>query len=148
MTSSLSYRKPIKNVWGWLEEITLTKSPSNSFSEEEWGHFNAYTLHKALSMNLNYLDIANLAQKFNPQDKSQIYSFYKEFIPKKKTWSKWIKSQMKSPNKELVEHLSFYFETSKREAISHIKLLDKPEILRILHNVGIDEKEAKKLLKK
>ena len=115
-------RKPIKNIWGWLEEITLTKSPNTSFS--------------------------NLAQKFNPQDKSQIYSFYKEFIPKKKTWSKYVKSQVKSPNKELVEHLSSYFETSKREAISYIKLLDKSNILRILHNMGIEEKEAKKLLKK
>ena len=55
-------KKPIKNVWGWLEEITLTKSPTNSFTEEDWGQFNAYTLHKALSMNPNYLEIANLAQ--------------------------------------------------------------------------------------
>lgn len=141
-------KKPIKNVWGWLEEITLTKSPTNSFTEEDWGQFNAYTLHKALSMNPNYLEIANLAQKFPPQSKSQIYAFYKEFIPKKKTWSKWVKSQIKTPNKELIEHISSYFETSKREAISYIELLDKPEIIRILHNVGIEEKEAKKLLKK
>ena len=141
-------KKPIKNVWGWLEEITLTKSPTNSFTEEDWGKFNAYTLHKALSMNPNYLEIANLAQKFPPQNKSQIYAFYKEFIPKKKTWSKWVKSQIKTPNKELIEHISSYFETSKREAISYIELLDKPEIIRILHNVGIEEKEAKKLLKK
>lgn len=141
-------KKPIKNVWGWLEEITLTKSPTNSFTEEDWGQFNAYTLHKALSMNPNYLEIANLAQKFPPQNKSQIYAFYKEFIPKKKTWSKWVKSQIKTPNKELIEHISSYFETSKREAISYIELLDKPEIIRILHNVGIEEKEAKKLLKK
>ena len=141
-------KKPIKNVWGWLEEITLTKSPTNSFTEEDWGQFNAYTLHKALSMNPNYLEIANLAQKFPPQSKSQIYAFYKEFIPKKKTWSKWVKSQIKTPNKELIEHISSYFETSKREAISYIELLDKSEIIRILHNVGIEEKEAKKLLKK
>ena len=141
-------KKPIKNVWGWSEEITLTKSPTNSFTEEDWGQFNAYTLHKALSMNPNYLEIANLAQKFPPQSKPQIYAFYKEFIPKKKTWSKWVKSQIKTPNKELIEHISSYFETSKREAISYIELLDKSEIIRILHNVGIEEKEAKKLLKK
>ena len=141
-------RKPIKNIWGWLEEITLTKSPNTSFSNEEWELWNSYMVHRFLSMNKNYLDVVNLAQKFNPQDKSQIYSFYKEFIPKKKTWSKYIKSQVKSPNKELVEHLSSYFETSKREAISYLKLLDKPEIIRILHNIGIEEKEAKKLLKK
>ena len=99
-------------------------------------------------MNPNYLEIANLAQKFPPQDKSQIYSFYKEFIPRKKTWSKWVKSKVKLPNKELIELLSSYFQISKRESISYIEMLDKPNILRILRNVGIEEKEAKKLLKK
>jgi hypothetical protein len=99
-------------------------------------------------MNHNYLDIVNLAQKLNPQNKSQVYSFYREFIPRKKTWSKYIKSQSKQYNKELTEHMASYFKVSKRETISYLDILDKPEILRILHNIGIDEKEAKKLLKK
>jgi len=141
-------KKSIKNIWGWLEEITLTKSPSDSFSDGDWDIFNSYMVHRFLSMNQNYLDVVNLAQKLNPQNKSQVYSFYREFIPRKKTWSKYIKSQSKQYNKELTGHMASYFKVSKRETISYLDILDKPEILRILHNIGIDEKEAKKLLKK
>ncbi len=141
-------KKEIKNIWGWLDEITLTKSPVDSFSDKDWDIFNSYMIHRFISMNQNYLEIANMAQKLNPQNKSQVYSFYREFIPRKKTWSKYVKSQSKQPNKELTEHIASYFKVSKRESISYLDILDKKEILSILHNIGIDEKEAKKLLKK
>lgn len=140
-------RKEITNIWGWLDEITLKKSPVSSFTEKEWDIWNSYMVHRFLSMNKNYLEVANAAQKFSPQDKSQIYSFYKEFIPRKKTWSKYIKSQVKQPNKELIETLASYFEVSKREVISYLDILDKKEITRILNTLGIEDKEAKKLLK-
>ena len=29
-------KKEIKNIWGWLEQITLIKSPVSSFSNKEW----------------------------------------------------------------------------------------------------------------
>ena len=140
-------RKEITNIWGWLDEITLKKSPVSSFTEKEWDIWNSYMVHRFLSMNQNYLEVANAAQRFNPQDKSQIYSFYKEFIPRKKTWSKYVKSQVKQSNKELIEILASHFEVSKREVISYLNILDKKEITRILNTLGIEDKEAKKLLK-
>ena len=140
-------KKEIKNIWGWLEQITLIKSPVSSFSNKEWEEWNSYMVHRFLSMNQNYLDTVNIAQRFNPQDKSKIYSFYKEFIPKKKTWSKYIKNQFKVPNKELIEKLSLYYGVSKREVKDYIPLLAKSELLQILGEMGINEKDAKKLLK-
>jgi hypothetical protein len=141
-------KKEIKNIWGWLEQITLMKSPISSFSKKEWEVWNSYMIHRFLSMNVGYLDVVNLAQKFNPQDKSQIYSFYKEFIPKKKTWSKYIKSQIKPSNKELIDKLSSYYKVSKREVVSYIPLISNSELIQILGEMGVNEKEAKKIIKK
>jgi hypothetical protein len=140
-------KKEIKNIWGWLEQITLIKSPVSSFSNKEWEEWNSYMIHRFLSMNQNYLETVNVAQRFNPQDKSKIYDFYKEFIPRKKTWSKYIKNQFKVPNKELIEKLSLYYGVSKREANDYIPLMVKSELLQILSEMGINEKDAKKLLK-
>jgi hypothetical protein len=140
-------KKEIKNIWGWLEQITLIKSPVSSFSNKEWEEWNSYMVHRFLSMNQNYLETVNVAQRFNPQDKSKIYDFYKEFIPRKKTWSKYIKNQFKVPNKELIEKLSLYYGVSKREANDYIPLMAKSELLQILSEMGINEKDAKKLLK-
>jgi hypothetical protein len=140
-------KKEIKNIWGWLEQITLIKSPVSSFSNKEWEEWNSYMVHRFLSMNQNYLETVNVAQRFNPQDKSKIYDFYKEFIPRKKTWSKYIKNQFKVPNKELIEKLALYYGVSKREANDYIPLMAKSELLQILSEMGINEKDAKKLLK-
>ena len=140
-------KKEIKNIWGWLEQITLTKSPSSSFSNKEWEIWNSYMVHRFLSMNFKYLQTVNLAQKFNPQDKSKIYDFYKEYIPRKKTWSKYIKNQKKLNNKELIEKLALYYGVSKREANDYIPLIARSELLQILGEMGINEKDAKKLLK-
>ena len=46
-------------------------------------------------------------------NKKKIYSIYKEFIPKNNKWNKYIKSNTKEPNKELVEVLTKYFSCSK-----------------------------------
>ena len=93
-------KKQIKNIFGWLEEITVNKSPLSSISDESWDTWNSYMVHRYVSMNQDYVDIANLVQKINPQNKKQIYSIYKEMIPKRKMWLKYIKNEAKKEQKE------------------------------------------------
>ena len=76
-----------------------------------------------------------------------IYSIYREFIPKNNKWSKYVKSKVKQPNKDLVEHIKGYFECSSKEAKEYINILATPEIGRILTNRGLNKKEIKPLLK-
>ena len=86
-------------------------------------------------------------QEILPQDKKKIYSIYKEFIPKNNKWNKYIKSKIKQPNKDLVDHIRDYFKCSSKEAKEYIYILDKPKINRILTNRGLNKKELKILLK-
>ena len=82
-----------------------------------------------------------------PQNKKEIYSIYKEYIPKNNKWSKYIKSSNKEPNKDLVNHLKDYFKVSNREVKDYLKILAPQEIHRILTDRGLDKKEIKPLLK-
>ena len=98
-------------------------------------------------MNLYYTEIANIAQSLMPNNKKEIYNFYKEMIPRRKTYFKYIKSKNKKPNKELIEKISRYFRVGEAEGSSYIGVLDNENILSLLREMGIAQKEAKKIMK-
>ena len=122
-------KREIKNIFGWLNEITVQKSPINSFSDKSWDNWNSYMVHRFLSMNRYYIDIVNYVQKMNPQSKKEIYTIYKEMIPKKKLWLKYLKKETRTNTKKLSEYIG------------------KEGIKNILSNIGIEEKESKKIIK-
>ena len=137
----------IKNIFDWLQHITLYKTPAEDFSDNDWEKFNAYMIHKFISVNLYYVEIAEYAQSLMPTMKKQIYNFYREMIPKKKVWLKYVKSQTKTVNKDLIECIAKYYEVGKSDALSYITVMTKEEIPVILGEMGYDKKEIKNLLK-
>jgi len=137
----------MKNIWDWLKQINSTKADPNSFSDKDWELWNSYMVHRFLSMNPDFLDIVNFVQIINPQNKKEIYSVYREYIPKNNKWSKYIKSKVKQSNKDLVEHLSSYWECSSKETKEYLEFLDTDEISRILMSIGLNNKEIKTITK-
>ena len=138
----------VKNIFDWLEEITYKKSPPSNFSQASWDKWNSYMIHRYVSMYIGYIDVANYVQKINPQNKQQIYSIYREMIPKKKTWLKYIKNQNKRNYQELAEYVAEYFQCSLGEADHYIDILRRVGIQGILWDMGVEEEEIKKLFKK
>lgn len=138
----------ISNIFGWLDEITLKKSHPDSFSEAEWDKWNSYMVHRYVSMNLGYIDIVNYVQKVSPQNKKQIYTIYKEMIPRKKLWLKYIKNQTKNNYQEVADYISEYYECSKSEANNYVNILQESGVKDILYKMGVEEKETKKIIKK
>ena len=93
----------MKNIWDWLKQINYTKADPNTFSDKDWELWNSYMVHRFLSMNINFVDIVNEVQSINPQNKKEIYTIYREYIPKNNKWNKYIKSNVKQPKTELLE---------------------------------------------
>ena len=137
----------MKNIFDWLKCINNTKPPIESFTDKDWEVWNSYMIHRFISMNPDYMELVNEVQIMDPRMKKEIYNIYKEFIPKNNKWSKYIKSKVKQPNKDLVNHIKNYFECSSNEAKDYLNILDTTEINRILTNIGLDKKEIKPLLK-
>ncbi len=137
----------MKSIFDWLKCINTSKPSVESFKDSDWEVWNSYMIHRFLSMNIDFLPIVNEVQSYPPQSKKEIYSIYKEYIPKNNKWSKYIKSSNKEPNKELVNHLKDYFRVSNREVKDYLKILAPQEIHRILMDRGIEKKEIKQLLK-
>ena len=137
----------MKNIFDWLKAINTTKPPVELFTDKDWEVWNSYMIHRFLSMDRSHIELINEIQEILPQDKKKIYSIYKEFIPKNNRWNKYIKSTLKKRNKQLVEHLSTYWECSQTEVRDYLKLLDNNEVIRILTSIGLNKKEIKPLLK-
>mgnify|MGYP003136690464 FL=1 len=137
----------MKNIWDWLKQINNIKADPNSFSEKDWELWNSYMIHRFISMNRDFLPIVNEVQTIPPQNKKEIYTIYREFIPKNNKWNKYIKSSVKQPNNDLVNKLSNILECSKSEVKTYLNILESDELIHILNRVGIDNKELKKLMK-
>jgi|TARA_B100001173_G_scaffold238888_1_gene208630 hypothetical protein len=134
-------------VFDWLNEITVKKTPSNNFTQQDWDDWNSYMVHRFLSMNISYIDIVNFVQNINPQNKKEIYTIYREMIPKKKVWNKYIKNQNKKDSKELAKIIANKLSIGSDEASSYIPILGKEGITGILGDLGFEKKEIKKLIK-
>ena len=144
----MTLSKSNKNIFQWLNELTLSKPKSNTFSENDWETFNAYMIHRFISMYQGYIEIANIAQRFHPTDKKGIYNFYREMLPRKKMFLKYIKSKIKTNPKEVKEYISKYYQCSLDEANEYIMLLGKEGVNNIFTKMGIEDKEKKSLTKK
>ena len=137
----------MSNIFDWLKCINTSKPSVESFKDSDWEVWNSYMIHRFISQNIDFLPIVNEVQSYPPQSKKEIYSIYKEYIPKNNKWSKYIKSSNKEPNKDLVNHLKDHFKVSVREVKDYLRILDTTEIHRILVDRGLEKKEIKQLLK-
>tara|TARA_R110000782_G_C14676199_1_gene399485 strand:+ start:104 stop:532 length:429 start_codon:yes stop_codon:yes gene_type:complete len=138
----------INSIFDWLNQLTSIKSSSDTFSEEDWSKWNTYMVHRFVSMNPDYIELVNYVQTIPYENKKQVYNIYKEMLPKKQQFFRYIKANKKMKNRDMLGYVSKYFECSIKEADDYISLLKKKDLKNILTQMGIDEKDQKKLLKK
>ena len=136
-------KEKLFSPFDWLKEITVTKSDWSSFSKKQQDGFNAFVINKALSFNPYYLHIVELAMYY-PMPNDKLYDFYKDAIPQKQVFNKWIKSNV-SWDEEEITALANYFECGPREIKDSYSLLESLNKDIILLEVkGFDSKVKKK----
>ena len=119
-------------IFDWLNQISYDKRSWSSFNSEEHESFNPYMINRFISMKETYIDFVNTIQKYSI-NKESLYNYYCQLIPKRKTFFRYIK-----PKKSKV---------SKREIKDNYHLIGKDVSRSVLQNIGIDDKQIKKLLK-
>ena len=135
-------------LFDFLNEITFNKRDWSTFTEDQKESFNPYMIHRYVSMYYKYVDIANVAQKLPINDKEKIYNIYKTMLPKKKMFLKYVKKQSKNTYDDLLKYVSEYYQCSFGEAEEYIDIIRESGVRGILWEMGINEKETDKLIKK
>ncbi len=135
-------------LFDWLNELTFNKKEWSSFSEDQRESFNSYMIHRYVSMYISYVEIANVAQKLPLTEKEKIYNIYKTMLPKKKMFLKYVKKQNKNTYEDLLQYVANYYHCSFGEAEEYIDIIREAGVRGILWEMGVNEKETDKLIKK
>jgi hypothetical protein len=135
-------------LFDWLNELTFNKREWSFFSEDQRESFNSYMIHRYVSMYIGYVELSNIAQKLPLTEKEKIYNIYKTMLPKKKMFLKYVKKQTKNTYEDLLKYVSEYYQCSFGEAEEYIDIIRESGIRGILWEMGVDEKETDKLIKK
>ena len=135
-------------LFDWLNEITFNKRDWSSFSEDQRESFNSYMIHRYVSMYIGYVELANIAQKLPLNEKEKIYNIYKTMLPKKKMFLKYVKKQNKNTYEDLLQYVADYYQCSLGEAEEYIDIIREAGVRGILWEMGVNEKETDKLIKK
>ena len=133
-----------------LANITWKKKPWSELSETDQKSFSPYLINRWLSMNINYIELVDMFQQYTigTLNKKHVYQLYFDFLPKQKSFNKYIKGKKQDKyNKELVKLIANHYQVAKIEAEEYISLLEQTEISSLLKKYGKTDKEIKGLLK-
>ena len=132
----------------FLKLVHNKKIKWEEFNEDEQKAYNAFIINKALSFNSNYLDIVNQIQHYTPTPKES-FKYLQSMTSDKFKYNKWIKGQKtKFFNPHLIAIVSTHLECSSKQAEDYLNILEKKEVKLMLKQIGLQEGDIKKLLKK
>ena len=142
-------KKPA-TIFDHLANITWKKTPWEKLDEASQKTFSPYLINRWLSMNMDYIEIVDMFQQYTigPLSKKHVYQLYFDFLPKQKSFNKYIKGKKQDKyNKDLVKLIADHYQVAKIEAEEYIGLLGKDNLSLILKKYGKADKEIKGLLK-
>ena len=130
-------------LFDWLKQITYNKGDWDSFSDNDKKSWNNYMVHRFLSMNPDYIEVVNIVQKYQYLTDKQVYNIYKNLIPKRNVFLKYIKGKKDKTSAEDIKYLADYFECSTREVKEYIGIVPKEELANILDNFKVTTSKKK-----
>ena len=133
-----------------LANITWKKKPWSKLTESDQKSFSPYLINRWLSMNMDYIELVDMFQQYTigPLSKKHVYQLYFDFLPKQKSFNKYIKGKkMSKYNKNLVTVIANHYQIARAEAEIYIDMMEQDEISDLLKKYGKQEKQIKELLK-
>ena len=140
----------VKTLFDHLSGVKEGKVKWETLSEGDKKLFSVYLANRWLSMNPEYIDLVNEVQRFtNGQlGAREVYKVYYDFLPKKKTFDKYIKKSGGGVvSEEIISYICKYFEVSSREAEDYVELLSEGEIRDIIKKYGVKDSQIDKMYK-
>ena len=155
LTKNLGQYQDVKTnkpatLFDHLANITWKKKPWSELSETDQKSFSPYLINRWLSMNINYIELVDMFQQYTigPLSKKHVYQLYFDFLPKQKSFNKYIKGKKQDKyNKDLVKLIADHYQIARIEAEEYISLLNETEISSLLRKYGKTDKEIKGLIK-
>lgn len=144
-----------KSIFDLLSCIFEHKTKWEDLSEMDQKQFSPYMINRFISMDPVYIGTVNYLQQYtlNGMSPREVYKLYLDLLPKKKFWSKYIKSKSESDEKistRLIEFVSKQEQWSTSETYENLLFVFESTngvqlIKDYLRMYGINEVEAHKV---
>jgi hypothetical protein len=138
------------DLFGHLNNLIYKNKTWGQFTEEDRKTFNVYMINKFISMSPDYTGVVDIFQRYSSElTPETVFKFYYNFLPKKKTYFRYIKGKKQKTDSDIIDILSKHFECSKKTALEYLDLISKEYLKEILNLYGykdpvIKKKNAKK----
>lgn len=123
----------------------------DNLSDGDKKSFNLYVITMGISMNPDFVPLANEVNKYWGQlDARSTYLFYSQIIPKGKYYNKWVTSKKNDVyEKWLVDIMSEHFQCGKADATTYLSIFYKSDngrehLKELLAKYGTDPKKVRK----
>ena len=130
-----------------LQLITTDKKPWDQLTKQEQKEFDVFIVNKMLATNQDYVELVNIMQLHHNISKEHSYVMFLRLLPQKKIYIDYIKSKTEKVNKDLLEIISKHYEISNYNARLYYNGLGKDYIVKLLTQLGYDDKQITKLMK-
>jgi len=140
-----------KSLFDHISDVTFNKT---DWHEDHAKTFDTYMINRFLSMDMNLIELVDSIQMYTtglPLDKKLVHKIYTSYIPKKKFYSKYIKSTTASKYPpEVLKIFTDTFSLGTKDVTPVIDrfISDGNSIAKLLKSFGYDEKQIKKIIKK
>jgi hypothetical protein len=133
-------------LFDWVTEVKTKKRKWDTFSDVDKKTFSPYMVHRFLSMNQDYIELVNDFQKYWSLEPREVYKWYCDILPNKRSFDKYIKAKkVETYPTWVIDILCKYFNESKNHIEEYLYLMEKSELKTILEMYGSEPKDIKKL---
>lgn len=144
--------KKARTIFEHLSGIKEKKEPWEKLSVMDQKSFAPFIINRWLSMDMELIETINELQQYTVGMRDvgarEVYKIYYDILPKKKSFSKYIKGKSEGKyNDNVLKYLAEYYKVSQREVIDYMEILSKDEITKILKKFGNNETQIKQWLK-
>lgn len=145
-TQLLNLKMKQKTIFDILNDICFNKVAWKDQLEMDKKMVQPYMLNRWFSMSKEHLDlIAELQPLTDLLSTEHYYEFYRDLLPKKKFFVKYVKSQVEKDEKQtkLIQFLSQRLQLSEREVKEIIEFSSKQDLEEYIRGCGFNDKQLK-----
>lgn len=137
-----------RSIFDFLNDICYHKTKWNDIPESDKKKFQPYMITRWLSMHPDYLEIVADVQMITSRlEPKEFYIFFSDLLPKKKFFTKYIKSSGSDDSKDrLIQFVAEKCKLSEADAEDVIDLASIDDLKLWLSGYGFSEREIKKQL--
>jgi hypothetical protein len=121
-------------LWDILKHITETKDDLDFSNDEVKKDYKIYNINRTISFCDIYLPLVNAVNKCMNMPKDVHYRFYRDVLPQRQQYFKYIKKAKDDISSEIRECIINYYQCSPKDVNDYLDILTEEQVNNIVRS--------------